>query len=302
MMRRRFVVLVLLIACGDDDRIAFDTGVSSDGAVGDVESSSDASPGDVGARDASSADAGAPGLGIAFDYRFDGAGFFMDPARRAALEAAAAEWSAILVDEFEDIPAGTTIRTRDPESPDTSAMNFASESVIDDVLIFVGCASFSGGIAQSSNPAAIGSVADTALATRLQERYAGARFQPWTGWISFNCDQPWFFDATPATNDDIPGEQNDFHSTAMHEIGHVLGFGTSDAFANLVDNGVFTGAEAVGAYGMPVPMTASGVHFQSSVISDGEVTLMDVSRTVGTRTPATRLDRAAMSDIGYTLR
>lgn len=303
MMRTRgLILLVLLSACGDDDRIGFDAGIRPDGAVSSDASLSDVPSADVPSSDAASPDAGAPGIGIAFDYRFDSAGFFADPARRAALENAASAWSAVLVDEFEDIPAGTTIRTRDPESPETSATNFTSETVIDDVLIFVGCASFSGGIAQSSNPAAIGSVTDIALSTRLRERYMGARFQPWTGWISFHCDEPWFFDPTPETVNDIPNEQNDFHSTAMHEIAHVLGFGTSDAFAAHVGGGTFTGPQAVAVYGMPVPMTASGVHFQSSVVTEGQVTLMDVSRTVGTRTPATNLDRAAMSDIGYTLR
>lgn len=296
----RFLCLfVLLVACGDDDRISRDGGVPPDVALGDVPTAND-----VGS-DAPAPDVPAPdpdGLSIAFDYRFDTAGFFADAARRSALEAAASEWSAMLMDDFEDIPAGTTIRTRDPEVPEMPAMNFASESAIDDVLIFVGCASFDGGIAQSNHAAAIGSVSDPALASRLQERTTGARFQPWTGWISFDCDQPWFFDATPETDNDIPGAQNDFHSTAMHEIGHVLGFGTSDAFAALVEGGTFVGAGAMAAYGMPVPMTASGIHFQSSVLSEGQVTLMDVSRTIGTRTPATSLDQAAMGDIGYTLR
>ena len=291
-MRRCLALVVLLVACGDDDRVSLDAAFV-DGAFVD---------GADAGGDAPSMDAGVQGLSVVFDYRFDRAGFFTDPARRATLEAAASAWSAILVDDFGDIPAGTTIRTRNPESPDTAAMNISSESVIDDVLIFVGCASFSGGIAQSNNPAAIGSVADGALASRLAERYMGARFQPWTGWISFNCDQPWFFDSTPGTDDDIPNEENDFYSTAMHEIAHVLGFGTSDAFAALVVDGGFVGTQAMSVYGMPVPMTASGVHFQSSVLSDGQLTLMDVSRTIGTRTPPTRLDRAAMSDIGYTLR
>ncbi|MFK7998561.1 MAG: hypothetical protein AB8H86_03150 [Polyangiales bacterium] len=299
-MKHLLVVLLFLVACGDDDRAMFDVGVSDSGSLD--AGASDAGSADAPSSDSASADAGAAGIGIAFDYRFDDSGFFTDPARRAALEAAASAWSEILVDEFEDIPAGTTIRTRDPENPGESAMNLTSEEAIDDVLIFVGCASFSGGIAQSSNPAAIGSVTDIALSNRLRERYAGARFQPWTGWISFHCDEPWFYDATPQTDEDIPDNQNDFYSTAMHEIAHVLGFGTSDAFAALVEEGAFAGPQAMSVFGGPVPMTADGVHFQSSVLSDGQLTLLDESRTIGTRTPPTRLDQAAMSDIGYTLR
>lgn len=158
-----------------------------------------------------------------------------------------------------------------------------------------------GGLAQSNHAAALSSVSDAALATRLRERSEGSDFQPWTGWISFNCDSPWFFDDTPATDGDIPAGRNDFHSTAMHEIAHVLGFGTSNAFSDLVAGGAFTGPAAVESFGGPVPLTSSGVHLQSSVVSDGRVTLMDVSRTIGTRTLPTPVDIAVMADLGYAL-
>lgn len=293
-------LLVLFAAGCEDDRTAVDGSVGQDAAADAalVDAATDA-----GGNDASlPRDAATPeGLSIVFDYRYDTAGFFADPARRDALDAAAAGWSAILLDDFEDIPAGTTIRTRDPESPSASATNFPSDSVIDDVLIFVGCSSFEGGLAQSNHAAALSSVSDVELATRLRERSQGSDFEPWTGWISFNCDTPWFFDPTLDTADDIPGGQNDFHSTAMHEIGHVLGFGTSNAFSDLVSGGAFTGAAAVDSFGGPVPLTASGVHFQSSVVSGGRVTLMDISRTIGTRTPPTPVDLAVMSDLGYEL-
>src|SRR3954470_3629183 len=42
---------------------------------------------------------------INFDYRFDRAGFFDRPERRAALEAAAATWSARLTNDFLRVPA-----------------------------------------------------------------------------------------------------------------------------------------------------------------------------------------------------
>jgi hypothetical protein len=97
---------------------------------------------------------------------------------------------------------------------------------------------------------------------------------------------------------------NDFYSTAMHEMGHVLGFGTADAFEVLVDDtaGTYTGAAAVAVYGGPVPLSSSLVHWDSSLRSDGRPTLMDPSRTIGTRTPPTTLDRSAFTDLGYEVR
>ncbi len=183
-------------------------------------------------------------------------------------------------------------------------MSFPAEEDIDDVLIFVGCAIVDGGIATSNNTAAIGSVTDPTLQAQLIERYEGADFEPWTGWISFDCGEPWFFDQTPESDDDIPAGVPDFYSTAMHEMGHVLGFGTAAAFEALVDAsaGTFDGMAAVAAHGGPVPLTSSLVHWDSSLRSDGRPTLMDPSRTVGTRTPPTTVDVAAFTDLGYEVR
>lgn len=77
---------------------------------------------------------------ISFDYRFDSKGFFDDPARRSALEAAAAQWQAIIEDDFANVPAGTEFEIRNPTT-------FATETVrldqpIDDILIFVGARAF----------------------------------------------------------------------------------------------------------------------------------------------------------------
>jgi len=297
------MLLVAITGCAEDDvrgpvvDSGADTGTSADSSF----------PTDAPDRDGAGADTGtgsdagvSEGLSIVFDYRFDTSGFFADPARREVLEAAAAVWGMHLADDFEDIPAGTSIRTRNPETPAAGGMSFPTETAIDDVLIFAACASFEGGTAQSNNTAALASVTDTALRARLRERYEGSDFEPWTGWIAFNCDEAWFFDMTPETDTDIPGSDNDFFSTAMHEIGHVLGFGTADAYFALVPDGdSFMGVEAVRVYGGPVPLTPDNVHFQSSVRSDGLPTLMDPSRTVGTRTPPTSVDRAVMFDLGY---
>ena len=43
--------------------------------------------------------------------------------------------------------------------------------------------------------------------------------------------------------------RNDMYSVALHELGHVLGFGTSTAFANLVGSGVFLGSASAAAFG-----------------------------------------------------
>lgn len=260
---------------------------------------------------------GAPGTGpdggaqlpvsfhIALDYRFDEAGFFDAPERRATLEAAAAAWGRIFANDYPAIPAGTQVRTRNPETPYEGGMGFAVDAEIDDLLIFVGCSRQDGDGGQtavSNHTAAIEAVADPVFREELRARYRGSVFQPWTGWISFDCDESWYFDPDLSTDADIPGTDSDFYTVAMHEMGHVLGFGTADAFMELREEAPmrFTGPVSVTEHGGDVPLSSSGAHLESGLLSDGQATLMDPSRAGGTRAPPTPLDIAVLVDLGHT--
>jgi len=243
----------------------------------------------------------ARGISIVFDYRFDDAAFFT-PSRRLVLEAAAQHWNNLLVDDFPPIPLGTDIRTRDPETPTAAAMSFPSTVAIDDVMIFVGCAAIDGPggtLATSNHSAAINTVTDATLRELLRSRYEGMDFQPWTGWISFDCGEDWFFDPTPATVTDLPANRPDFLSTANHELGHVLGFGTAMAYFAHVSNTTFVGTKTVATYGGPVPLIASNTHFASGLSSGGREPLLDPSRPGGVRSTATPIDVAVLEDLGY---
>lgn len=241
------------------------------------------------------------GISIVFDYRFDTAAFFTAP-RRLALEAAAQHWEDLLVDDFPSIPLGTDIRTRNPQTPTAAAMSFPSDVAIDDVLIFVGCAANDGPggtLATSNHSAAINTVTDATLREQLRSRYEGMDFQPWTGWISFDCGEDWFFDPTPATATDLPAGRPDFLSTASHELGHVLGFGTAMAYFARVSSATFIGTRAVATYGGPIPLIANGTHFASGLSSGGREPLLDPSRPGGVRSTATPIDIAVLADLGY---
>ena len=61
-----------------------------------------------------------------------------------SFEAAAKEWGERFVDEFPDIPSGTSLRTRDPEAPTAASVVFDSTAPIDDLLVFVGCSAIDG--------------------------------------------------------------------------------------------------------------------------------------------------------------
>ncbi|WP_416666647.1 hypothetical protein [Egbenema bharatensis] len=248
---------------------------------------------------------------IRFDYRFDTNGWFT-PQRRAALEVAARIWENIILDDFPEVPAGTrTYGVFNPQTGQWIREGMVNNTVIDDLVIFVGARDlgFSG---SGFNRSPI--LAQAAPAGNREARITGNQFRPWMGSIAFDLDSGgsptrWFFDPTPETANDIPTNQIDFISTAVHEIGHVLGFGTSQAFDRLTapidparssERGFWgINARAVNG-GNPIPL--SGGHVQEGYEFGGSgESMMDVKIAAGVRTLPNRLDVAILNDIGYTV-
>ena len=234
---------------------------------------------------------------IQFDYRFDTQGWFT-PARKASLEAAARIWESIIADEFADTPVGTpTPFVLNPETNEYVGSNniYTTDTPIDDVTIFVGARTLGGATLALGAPS--GNYTNEA-------RYSGSDFEPWLGSISFNGSTNWFFDPTPDTATDIPVSQTDFISTAVHEIGHVLGFNrSSNAFNNLVVNDTFTGVNTLAVNGgNPLPLHPGGAHIRDGYEFGGSgETLMDPSSGSGGRQLPTVLDAAVLDDVGYTI-
>lgn len=237
-----------------------------------------------------------PSFDIEIDYRFDSKGWFT-PERRASLEAAARIWEAIIQDEFTEVPAGTaTPFVRHPETGQyisTGGNNiYLTTSPIDDLRIFVGTRDLGrGSLGQGG-----------ASGYYLNEnRYVGDDFEPWLGTITFNSEANWFFDDSPETIEPGLNGKSDFLSTALHEIGHVLGFSASiEAFSAHLDganNFAGPNARAVNG-GNAIPLTGSHIRDGYEFNGSGE-TLLDPVSFAGMRQLPTRLDIAILDDIGY---
>jgi len=224
---------------------------------------------------------------IQFDYRFDTNGFFNHPNRRAVLEAAASAWENIIKDEFTDIPTGSGLFI---ENPQTGAEErFITNNDIDDLVVFVGAQELGTGVLGEGGPSGL------LTNSSLVDRYNGSNFEPWTGSITFSETSDWFFDPTPNTSDDIPSGSYDFFSSALHELGHVLGIGTSSAFRALTIENSFTGSRSTAANGGPVPLSSDLSH----LMVNGQNTLMDPSSPPGLRSFIAPLDTAVLADLGY---
>lgn len=231
---------------------------------------------------------------ITFDYRFDRSGFFDDPLRRAVLEEAAAQWSSIIRDEFEDVPAGVSFDLRDPSGPGIQSVTLTDP--IDDLVIFVGSDLIGGSTLAFAGPDGGTALGDT-LAARISHDFRGTGavtdFEPWAGVITFDADTSWYF----GFGQPGPG-QNDFLSVAVHEIGHVLGIGTSGAFDHWIVDDAFTGPNAIAVnQGRPIPLTDDHAHVEDGVW--GDAVALDPTLVTGTRVLLSAHDKALLADIGY---
>ena len=237
---------------------------------------------------------------VQIDYRFDKAGFFSDPVRKQALEGACRTWGRLLSDSFANIPKDTFIRVRDPEKPTEPALSMNVEYEIDDLLVFVASSDLPGGTTGLSSPTAgLSGITDPTLATALDKRFNQQPFQPWTGWISFDTTTTFHFDPNPELGNVVPEGKIDFVSVALHELGHVLGFGTAAAFKSKISAGAFTGQKTQTLVGGPLTLSPDLAHVPNTTMSGGQRLLMDVSDATGTRYLPTPLDRAVFEDLGY---
>jgi hypothetical protein len=240
---------------------------------------------------------------IQFDYRFDTAGYFDEqqhPERRAALQAAAAAWSALIDEDFLELPSDTKLRLNNPENRDEELWIDELGQDIDDVLVFVGTSESIAGYGRGG-PASVAESTDSTLNQSFVNRVNGRKFEPWAGSISFKPSIEYFFDTTPDTDDDLPNDAYDFISLATHELGHVLGFAPSPAFTALEKDDDFVGKAAAAEYGKPVPLTADHLHLADGTTSHGAEALMTPKLLDGVRRKPTPLDQAALRDLGYTL-
>lgn len=128
----------------------------------------------------------------------------------------------------------------------------------------------------------------------------------WGGSITFDTQTNWENDF----NATLEVGEIDFLSVAIHELGHVLGFGGDSWQTNVnQENNTFTGTNAVTSYGdSPVPLYETA-HWQEGLTStaidgtpDQEVALDPTYNIVngqGTRKLLTELDYSGLADMGW---
>lgn len=249
----------------------------------------------------------AANVDIVFDYRYDSSGFFTgsNSFRQNVLDSAAAVFETRFQDNLTAISASGSnsfdVRFFQPDNGnDISLPNFSVAA--DQIVVFVGAYNLGslavggpGGYSASGTAGFLDNAASRGQSGALAP--APTDFAPWGGAISFNDTSSWYFDTDPRTDEPFSG-QRDFYSVAVHELAHVLGFGSARSFNSLVSGGVFTGSAVESLHGSNPPLTGDA-HWSEGLSYLGQEAAMDPSIAAGQRKHFTELDFAAMKDIGW---
>ncbi len=261
----------------------------------------------------------APAVNFQFNFEFDQSGFFNNVTIRNILEAAANQLEPFIQDQLLEIPAptvgtdGWAARIRNPSGSDfVEIPNLVVPE--NTIIVYVGAK-------ELVNPTLTEPFSDLTVSStssqdfrdlvtqRGQENAIGAGATdvgPWGGSLSFdlpNTFEPdWYFGFAPPP---AGSNQPDFYSAVQRGLFQILGFGTSDAFGRLSPNATFVGPNATAVFGSAVPLAPGDppLRWQQNVGSPegtgAAFTLMEDSMRRGFRIPPSRLDVAAMVDIGW---
>ncbi len=251
-----------------------------------------------------------PSVSVRFDYGYDTAGFFSDPARRASLEHATAAITSHLQDSLAAIaPAGVNTWQAQFYNPATKSTVTLNNPVVkaDELVVYIGATPLGGSELGQANSGGFSATGTRAWLDVVKARgQAGALSSPktdfatWGGMVTFDSRAKW-----NAVGKAPAADEYDFESVALHEMMHVFGFGLGEAaFTRNIVNGVFIGPAVLAANGgVGVPTESDPGqppdHFAQGTNYRGQESPMQPSLAPGIVRHLTPLDYGALNDIGW---
>lgn len=241
-----------------------------------------------------------PAIGIQLDYSYDAGGFFNDPSRRAILQQAANDVAGNLNANLPAIvPGGGNNWAQTFYNPGTGQQTTINNPIIgaNTLVIYVGGRGIGGAEAGFGGSGGYSGSGTQGWLNSLAARGPGGSLL-WGGSMTFSTNANWFFGASTSG---IDAYQVDFYSVAAHELGHVLGIGTSPRWFSQSSGGYFTGAASRSVYGGPVPLSPDAAHWADGVNTGGVGASLDPTLQTGKRVTLSSLDYAGLTDLGWSV-
>mgnify|MGYP000521138031 CR=1 FL=1 len=251
-------------------------------------------------------------ISIEFNYDYDSNNFFSTQVKKDVLESAAGFFENRISDNLTAINSSginhyNAVFSNPGDGSEETITDFSVAT--DTLLVYAGGQTLEGstigqggpgGFSISGTSSFLNSSISRGQGGGVESGVKGATafdFALWGGSITFDTGAAWYFDTDTSTDESFSG--NDFYSIALHELAHLLGFGTSDSWDNQVSAGVFTGDNSGS-----VSLASGDAHWlngTSSLIDgiDSQETAMDPSITTGTRKHFTDLDLDGLRDVGW---
>ena len=245
----------------------------------------------------------APALTFRLDYTYDnpargGAGFFQDASRKAALERAAADLTSRIVSTPSAIaPSGTNTWSASFFHPTTGALTTIPNLSVasGEMVVYVGARPMGTAEAAVGGPGGYQASGSQTFFTTLRTR-GQSGFASWGGSLSFDTTTSWYTGTATTFSQSIV----DLYTVATHELGHVIGFGTSSAFTQYISGSTFIGPNAKATNGnRPVAITGDESHWVPGTTSGGKQASMQAEVVNGIRYGFSELDYAALKDMGW---
>lgn len=252
----------------------------------------------------------AEAVNITFDYTYDNNNFFADSSRKDLLDQAAGYFETNINDSLPELnptsPETLTLEFTNPSDTTAPIIELSDRTIAENqILIFAGSDELGSNTLgfgeKSGSKKLVYQDRTTTFNNAYETRKAEASL--WGGSLSFDLE----YDAIDAPNgtkwhfgsdtNGLDSNEADFLSVAIHEIAHVMGFGTSSNWDNLVSGTNFTGAKSQDIFNGLVPLDSN--HWNDNITIDGLETAMDTTITNGDRKLLTRLDYAGLEDIGW---
>ncbi|WP_269522771.1 hypothetical protein [Coraliomargarita parva] len=206
---------------------------------------------------------------IVLNYDYDSEGFFDQAGAKEAMRAVADYYEALLHDELAAItPEGSNTWTAyfyHPGNGDLVAINDLAVPA-NTLIVYVGGYDLGVPLGRGgpggywlSGTSSFGE----AVVGRGQAGALGVTptdFGPWGGALTFSTAYDWNF-----LIDERAGDSTfDFVATALHEMGHLLGVGTSESWEAQIDEAdLFHGPNSVASFGAPVPVQEAAAPSES---------------------------------------